>query len=961
MNDPSGSQWRKWDLHFHTPKSHDHGNKGLTASQVVDRLVEANIAVVAVTDHHALDAEFIDEMRAAANGRVTVLPGIELTSNLGGSDGIHFIAIFSEASDLQHLSSELMSKLELATKRQNGVEEERLYVEFPTSASIIQNLHGIISVHGHRKHANIETISNHLSFKQQVKTDLLRDWVDIIDLSDRKYASDYLEKVFPNIGFELPLIVGSDDHARADYPMNRFCWIKADPTFAGLLMALREPRARFCLDDTPESVKRIEKNKTKYIKSISFSKLDSMPPNDAWLQGEVPLNPGLVAVIGNKGSGKSALLDCIGLLASCSTSDAFSFLDEERFRHPKTGRAQHVEATLHWHDGEPQTRQLDEYVAADEPERVKYLPQNFVEKVCNDLASPGGGEFERELKKVVFSKVALADRLGKRSLDDLVQFRTHELRQEADSLALELQELGSERARMAERLDPEVKSGLEKKIERVKEEIKTHEAAKPGEKEAPPEDPATTGEAKADLDALNELKGERESTINEINKNEAIVGKQQLRAATAKKLLDKLDNLQTEIDRRIDDMFAEADALGFDVATLATLTINRDLIVVIRDEANEQRNVARELVDGPAPDGLNAKRDQIEKDIKEIQDRLSRPNREYQIYLEEKAKWEETLKKLQGTPEERDSLAGLQADLDALDTVPQQIEGIQQKQEAIAKKIHELRVDEASIYTELYEPVQRFISEHPLAKDHLKLEFKVELVQEGFVHTLLSHLNQNRAGSFRGEEEGKAVAKALGARVDWSEWDQVRGFLEAVVDHLSTDRRSDRGGSVLLKDQVGKGKTVADLYTWLYGLTYVKPRYLLRWDGKDVEQLSPGERGTLLLIFYLLVDDSDLPLIIDQPEANLDNTTVAEKLVDCIRDACERRQVIIVTHNPNLAVVCDADQIIHATLDRPAGNKLRYETGALEHPNLNRFTINVLEGGRVPFDIRDNTYQVAGE
>ena len=125
---------------------------------------------------------------------------------------------------------------------------------------------------------------------------------------------------------------------------------------------------------------------------------------------------------------------------------------------------------------------------------------------------------------------------------------------------------------------------------------------------------------------------------------------------------------------------------------------------------------------------------------------------------------------------------------------------------------------------------------------------------------------------------------------------------------------------MLLGSQVGKGKTVAELYRWLYGLGYLSPRYLLRWDGKDVEQLSPGERGTLLLIFYLLVDDSDLPLIIDQPEANLDNVTVAEKLVDCIREARSKRQVIIVTHNPNLAVVCDADQIIHATLDREAGN-----------------------------------------
>lgn len=205
------------------------------------------------------------------------------------------------------------------------------------------------------------------------------------------------------------------------------------------------------------------------------------------------------------------------------------------------------------------------------------------------------------------------------------------------------------------------------------------------------------------------------------------------------------------------------------------------------------------------------------------------------------------------------------------------------------------------------------------------------------------------------------MAELLAAPVDWSKWDEVKQFLGSVVEHLHTDKRPEFDGTVLLKDQIGKGKTAADLYIWLYALDYLKPRYLLRWDGKDVAQLSPGERGTLLLIFYLLIDDSDLPLIIDQPEANLDNETVAKKLVDCIRDARERRQVVIVTHNPNLAVFCDADQIIHATMDKDDGNKITYRSGALEHPEMNRFAINVLEGGRLPFDMRDDTYRVAGE
>jgi predicted ATPase len=125
---------------------------------------------------------------------------------------------------------------------------------------------------------------------------------------------------------------------------------------------------------------------------------------------------------------------------------------------------------------------------------------------------------------------------------------------------------------------------------------------------------------------------------------------------------------------------------------------------------------------------------------------------------------------------------------------------------------------------------------------------------------------------------------------------------------------------------------------------------------RDLQQLSPGEKGALLLSFYLLVDREDRPLIIDQPEENLDNQTIVSLLVPSLLEAKRRRQIIIVTHNPNLAVVCDADQIIHASRVEADGNRIVYETGAIENPALNRHGIDVLEGTRVAFDNRGSKY-----
>jgi predicted ATPase len=112
----------------------------------------------------------------------------------------------------------------------------------------------------------------------------------------------------------------------------------------------------------------------------------------------------------------------------------------------------------------------------------------------------------------------------------------------------------------------------------------------------------------------------------------------------------------------------------------------------------------------------------------------------------------------------------------------------------------------------------------------------------------------------------------------------------------------------------------------------------------------------MLLVFYLMVDKGDIPLIIDQPEENLDNQTVFELLVPCIKDAKRRRQIIIVTHNPNLAVVCDAEQVVIAKLDKRAGYRLRYTSGAIENVVINQAIIDVLEGTRPAFDNRDAKY-----
>jgi hypothetical protein len=86
-------------------------------------------------------------------------------------------------------------------------------------------------------------------------------------------------------------------------------------------------------------------------------------------------------------------------------------------------------------------------------------------------------------------------------------------------------------------------------------------------------------------------------------------------------------------------------------------------------------------------------------------------------------------------------------------------------------------------------------------------------------------------------------------------------------------------GELSLFDQAHDLK---ELYDYLFSLDYLSSKYELRLGGKNLNELSPGEKGLLLLIFYLQLDRNSTPLVIDQPEDNLDNDSIFKVLAACI-------------------------------------------------------------------------------
>ncbi|XHX81295.1 MAG: AAA family ATPase [Stenomitos frigidus ULC029] len=125
----------------------------------------------------------------------------------------------------------------------------------------------------------------------------------------------------------------------------------------------------------------------------------------------------------------------------------------------------------------------------------------------------------------------------------------------------------------------------------------------------------------------------------------------------------------------------------------------------------------------------------------------------------------------------------------------------------------------------------------------------------------------------------------------------------------------------------------------------------ISFNDKSIDSLSMGERAIVLLKILLALDDK--PLLIDQPEEHLDNRFIFNELVPAFRSAKKRRQIIIATHNANLVVNTDAEQIIVA---ESLEGTIRYSCGAIEDLDIRHKITQLLEGGESAFKKREEKY-----
>jgi energy-coupling factor transporter ATP-binding protein EcfA2 len=695
---------------------------------------------------------------------------------------------------------------------------------------------------------------------------------------------------------------------------NRLCWIRGEPTFDALRQTLVEPERRSHIGDTPPE----GPHPGDVLRAFRVR-------NAGWAETqEVYLNDGLVTVIGAKGSGKTALADLAAFAAHASDTDPgpASFI-------AKAGELlDGLEVELEWGDGTRELARLPEEGADAGDPRVRYLSQQFVERLCSQssLAEP----LVEEIERVVFSAIPDEDRFQCTAFDELRAMvlvnPTAERDAEREAIRMHTRVVAEE-ARLQKAL-PALRIRVQE-TERERQSVEKEIATIP--LKAADDKVRAHQAAAAKLRSLKEAVAAEERRAQDIRDVAAEVQRQARSAENA------LLGLRAKHPNLFESEVWDSLKLRVDEASLATLArLERDA----RERAGgfRERGLAPPGGPGTPTDGLAQLTAETEKLAKDLG--LDEAKAKRRVELERRLVAAKA-------NEER-----VRKELTHAEGSPTRKKEAQSQRSALYEKVFGALVSEEEELRKLYAPLRRRIDEDPrLAKLTFVVHRDVDVDEWASRGESLLDLRKPPF-NHRGALAEAARASLLPAWQRGSP-DQVRTAMHAFVEQYGT----------AAIEALAQGYTPLDLGEWLFSTDHLRVRYGIQYEGVEISRLSPGSRGVVLLTLYLGLDAWDRrPLIIDQPEENLDPRSVYADLVPFFREAALRRQVIMVTHNANLVVNTDSDQVIVAESERtsPTGlPNVRYFAGGLEDPEIRKQVCRLLEGGEDAFRRRGLRYGVS--
>lgn len=937
MLNSRGSEWNRWDLHLHTASSYDYKYKGGDADELLCQMLKENkIKAVAITDHFKIDKDRIESLRSKAPG-IVFFPGVELRTDKGANN-LHLILIFSEETDLDDLSGDF-DAIMIRQKAKSADSDETIYWEFGDIVDFAKEHDALISIHAGRKTNGIDKeITNALPVKEAIKADIAGD-IHFFEIGKKRDIEDYQQHVFKVIE-PKPLIMCSDNHTPKEYFVKERLWIKADLTFDGLKQCLYQPQERVYIGNVPPVLDRVNKNKQNNVSSISCSRIDEPANADSnWFNFDIPLNPSMVAIIGNKGSGKSAFSDIIGHICHCNTMGSASFLNDKRFRKSPKNYATDYSATLTWLDEETRNSCLAENQDDSSIEDAQYLPQKYIEDVCNNF----GDIFQKEINKVIFSYVDKAERGEAQDLDGLVKSKARPLEIGFQDERTRLEDINSRIIELERKKTKEYRKTISESLAKATETLNRHEKSKPTnvtkpeQKESDVEYQTKLGKINQDIQTIKDKIKKDTDRIAEIN---TFINDIQAVVAQISLLQTQFGEVQSQIEALVRKYALEGSECTAKLIT-PEVFLKRQISKTEGEKNSLQNNISAEK------DGLSTKLASLETEKETLISSADVEEKLYQKYLADLIEWKEKKSEIIGDKDTDGSIEFFKYELDYIDTkLDSEYKALVVDRDNITKQLYEGIIELSKIYQGIYAPVQGEISQLlGNLEDGVQFQAEVFMKETNIAQDILNFINQKYNGKYGRSHNSLQEIEAYIKNTDFGNEDSVMGFVHEMSEVITSDFET-------AEKRVSRRQ---EFYDFIFGLKYIGVDFKLKMGGRSLDELSPGERGIVLLIFYLALSKESKPIIIDQPEDNLDNQSVYSKLVPCICRAKQRRQVIIVTHNPNIAVACDAEQIIYCEKNKNA-NQICYESGAIENLVIRDHVVNVLEGTMPAFDLRRLKY-----
>lgn len=909
---PSGSEWRKWDLHVHTPNTQLNDNYQLDDGNDIwdtfcQKIEESDVEVFGITDYFSVKNyfTFLEKFKAKyPASKKQFFPNIEfrLEDKNKENDNINIHIIFSNKLNQEEIQKFLDDvKLEnISSDRSISkcIDSDLTRIGYANALvkkeSIEQSLKDTF---GNRNVFLICGVANgYGGIRPPQHEGRHTEYAKTIDevckiFFGRSQDKDFFLGERYEGSIPKPVVCGCDAHSftNMDEWLGKrvtrinaqgveevekdITWIKADPTFEGLKEIIYEPDERI----------KIQENNPYEDKSKIFFSTLSLTGSTNYILSDfvIPLNRNLVTIIGGRGSGKSALLDTAALF------------NEEHLKRDQNDKKKIID---YYRDNEGRT----------DPAPTFTIKTTLIDK------DGQGSDFEKLLNNRTNLELPFLY-LGQEQLSGIATNDSELTKTIRQLIGIDINEIGQDTLITKARTALSDIDNTQKQIDGIIERY-------------------TVLGYSSQAHTIESWITEHLEKLKEQQKR--------LSSKETRTILEDI-NKKTERGIKLKELSGKASALMLSLrdipANQAIGNFNSELLKLYPTEAEVT------LLDSAPQIAVFAElQKKIDADMQILRDQITQQKR---ILITQGIK-EDVNSLLQASESLQRQIGGIEKDLQSYKDAQTKLGILHKERATLLVDIETVLTKSKNDITEAFKAFQESRSDSTVEEKELFEKIIQGITVEGQIdfdqRTFLKHVLSNFVDKRSITNESDLKKMIAGENPDGSPKDiTFKNLAIWIQTDLTSERRFSRSGL--------NGITEFIFTQWP---SFLMVKAVAKLNGKPTEILSIGQRGTLLLKVYLATSTAKQVFIIDQPEDNLDNNFIMNELVPLIRRAKQSRQIIMSTHNANLVVNADSEQIIIARLEQGKN----YLSGSIESPIINQYIRDILEGGEEAFRQREKKY-----